>query len=695
MAVGEEASRGVDEPLDEGNKRVMSIAEKQSDLAEQGSASSLKSKKPKSSAMAMKGEEGKLPPLDPETEDELGNIGMRVMQKLSKANKMTDANWLEAMKKRLRDPDIERPDLEPYLEHVRAVSEKINETFINNYVGTGSAVKDARKMFTRKKPPIEVSIAAIRRAMEADPSGRHPSPAEAYHIWNYLKQRFFDQGVLDFREIRTKASAELGIKDATGNITNPYTQLRLFRAMSTNRTMRELTQDLVKRVRDEARIKGQAMNWLKNQQYPGWLRAARFLPRFFFWDKIVGHGLVPMVTHASNMMFNPRAWSEYFGHWQGGKWKPGAWQEMYRMQFGTLGEGRIKGADYHKLMMDELVGHERFEFWKTAGLEADPFKYTDDYQIEALQYLFGDKMSGWLQGRGFDALKTLRYAMAEKWLNSLPEHLRNQESARLIADSVNHATGIVKTQFHESLNWLMFAPKLEASRWAYVFKDTAKAANYIAHWKTASLEQRAWAKSEMQQKAMVVGFYAMALYANQSFLKMAGSNQEINFTDPKKADFLAFKVAGFKVGVMNPFVGMIRMFANALHTAFGERTKFERLTSRTKSLMEVAGQYARGKMSPLSSFATDIASAQDYAGRPLGFMPQSEPLSRSKRLQGIEPYGVGEYAAEALTPIPIEEGVKRIFMSQGMSEADASKWVRTLIIAGGMSATGARVSEDQ
>ena len=681
-----------------------------------GAEERLNRKKPGDAAMAMKGASGELPKLDAETEDELANVGVDVMVELSEKNDLTDARWREEMKKAIYGKKIDRPDLEPYLDHIRAVSEEIRNTALNNYIGTGSSVQDVRALLTRKRPDIKVSIAAIHRALKSDPTGQHITPAEAYHIWNYIKQRFLDhvnpetgkvEPILDFRRIRNEASDELGIRDTTTQkITNPYTQIRLFRAMATNRTMRQVTEELVKRMQNEARIKGQAMNWLKNQEYPWWLRTMRKFPRYFFLDKIVGHGFVPMITHSPTMLFNPKAWSVYFGHVENGKWVPGAWQEMYRMSVGeqpfrrigaAMGVGKwegMTGERYHYLMTEELKNKYNFQDWKQAGLQCDPFKYTDDYQIEWLQNKFGGKLNAWIGGRGFDALKTLRYAMAEKWLQSMPEHLRNGKSMELIADSVNHATGIVQTRFHESLNWLMFAPKLEASRWAWLFKDNAKALNYVTHWRTASLEQRAWATSQLKQTGSVFAAYAVMLALNQAFLGMFGSDQKINITDPTKPDFLAFKAAGFKVGVASPFIGMFRLFANALHATVGERTKFERLTPRQKQLMQVVGQYGRGKMSPLASFATEMGTAQDYANRPLGFLPWSEPLARSQRLRGETPYAPGEYALETFAPIPLEEAIKNTFLQQGMTESEANSWIHTLIIAGGMSATGARISRD-
>lgn len=294
--------------------------------------------------------------------------------------------------------------------------------------------------------------------------------------------------------------------------------------------------------------------------------------------------------------------------------------------------------------------------------------------------------------------------MAEKWFNSLPDHLQNEESARLIADSVNHATGIVKTQFHEAFNWAMFAPKLEASRWAYMFKDPIKALNYVANWKEASMEQRHWAKSELQQKAMVASWYLGMLTLNQAMLWATGSEENINGIpealggkgfDPTKSDFMAFKVGGFKVGVLSPMIGVLRLLANALHVSFLERTKYERLTPRREALGEEAWDYATGKASPFASFVLQGLAAQDFQKRPIGFLPWSEPLPRAKRLAGVRPYEFGEYMLQQFAPIPLEEAIKSQFKMAGMDELTASSWIRALIASGAMGLTGARVQELQ
>ena len=140
---------------------------------------------------------------------------------------------------------------------------------------------------------------------------------------------------------------------------------------------------------------------------------------------------------------------------------------------------------------------------------------------------------------------------------------------------------------------------------------------------------------------------------------------------------------------------MVKLLANLLHASAGERTKFEKLSdTRQKQVGKTLWQYARGKASPFASFGLDAATAQDYSGRPIGFLPHSEKLSRKKMLQGQTPFGPGEYALETFSPIPVEEAVKEAFKSEGMDESTATRLLKTLTIVGGMGLTGARVSED-
>lgn len=660
-----EVTDSITPKLDKGNQKLVDNATKESQKGFNQAKDFLKGLFGDKPGMAAKGAGDIGPTTDPEVRSALAKAGAHVMMELSKAGELDEWNWKARMVKEFGEK------INPHLDQAYSDSIKMRDDFLNTFIGTGSATMGAKVVLARKRPTVTQSFEAIQRAVGADPQGKKITKVEAYNMWNYVKQRFLDRGIIDFKEIRLLGSQELGISPE-----------RIYRAVGSNRTLRPLNENALRKLRNEARVKNEAVNWIKNLQYPGWLRFIRRIPRYFFMDKIFGHGTVGEITHASNMLFNPYAWNTYFH----------SWRDMYAMTFGTklfgTRPGGLSGEEFHQLKMEEIRGHDRFAFWTKAGLQIDPFKYTDDYQIQQVHDFF----KGWVGGRGFDALKTLRLARAEQWLNSLPEHLRTKEMAELISDSVNHATGIVKSRFWEGANWLLFAPKLEASRWAFLFKDTIKAGNYLAHWKTSTPEQRSWAMADLRQKAVMLGMYYSTLAMCQGFLKISGSQQNVNFDDPSKADFMALKVPGFKIGVINPLIGIVKLFGGLMHAGMGERTQFEKLTTRQREMGERLWSYGRGKFSPALSFGVDAFSGQDYTGRPLPW--SGDELSMSRRLQGIEPYTTAEYLTETFLPIPLEEAVREMWKEMGMGETMADRYLKSIAIAGAMAATGARVTED-
>jgi hypothetical protein len=387
------------------------------------------------------------------------------------------------------------------------------------------------------------------------------------------------------------------------------------------------------------------------------------------------------------MLFNPYAWKTYFP----------AWRDMYGMTFGGKG---LSAEEYHKLRISELTSHPNFEMWRGSGLRIDPFKYVDDYQVAALRGFMAGKTGSVVRrlaeravaGWGFDALKTLRMARANQWWDTVPDHYKTKQMAELISEGVNHATGIVNSKFPEAANWLMFAPNLEFSRWAFLFKDPIKAMDYMVR-SGATPEQKLWARSELKQKATMMGMYFSMLAMNQGLLKASGSNQNINLFDPKKPDWLSFKVAGFKVGFVSPLIGVFKLFANMFHAGQGKLKPWEKAEPRQSLMDTVEGRYVRGKFSPFASTAADLFSSQDVTGRPLPWSKDQIPWSR--RMHGVKKYGVAEWATQNASPIPGEELAREMWSDMGMDETTQHKLVRALVVAGSMMATGARVSQDK
>ena len=486
------------------------------------------------------------------------------------------------------------------------------------------------------------------------------SPEQVKALWNRAKT-YLDAGEGDFDNIRQNLATEFGI---------PIEDV--YRGLVQPKGMKAITDEMYKKMSDRRRLVEGARNWIKNQQMPGWLRFIRNIPKVFFIDKIFGHGTVGMITHAGMNIFNPTAWRTY-------------WPNFFR-QYKLL----VSPA-YHERMMQNLTRDPLFVKARRAGLANYPFRYTDDYQQAWLIQYF--RKLGLTGNRGFDSLKLFRQARFNQIWNSLPDTLRTKEMASMVADAVNHSTGVVRMPFREWANWTFFAPKLEGSRWAWMVGDPLKAAKTFVDWGNSTPEAKAFAMSELKQKAWTAGTYFALLQMNQGLLSASGSSQKINWTDPRRGDFLAFKVAGYNVGIVSPLLGAVRLFANLLHASTGKRGKVESLSSRSSEFGSTAGSYLRGKLSPFAGFGMDIASQADFQGRPMPF--SSDRVPAYLRRQGVgAPYSYGEYATQQFTPIPVSEAVREVWRSQGMNEDQIKVWMRALTSAVVMGGTGARMSLD-
>ena len=515
---------------------------------------------------------------------------------------------------------------------------------------------------------VEPTAAAVRKAVTQRPA-KSRGDMETAAVWEYAKRRYLEMGETDFDTIRYGISQDLGIGDANDNYAKGADEVG--RILTRNASVKAISDEMYKAMDARRKLKQSATFWIQDQKLGKFYKAISMVPRVFFLDKIFGHGTVAMITHAGINVFNPDAWRTYFP----------SFLRQYKLAYSHA---------YHEKWVQNQLRKPNFTMWKRAGLKADPYRYPDDYQNVTIKAFFG-KLNMVVGNYGFDALKDFRINRANQLWNQLPAELRltkegktNRKMAQMIADSVNHATGIVHMPFREWSSYTFFAPRLEASRWAWMVGDPAKAAGIFKDWKTASPEQRAFAMSELKQKASVAGTYFAALMLNQGVLKMMGSNEQINLTDPKKSDFLAFKIAGHKVGVVGPMLGMVKLFAQLVHDARQQRGKLESLTPRGKEMYEDVGQYGRGKLSPMTGFGLDIVSQADYAGRPL-------PWSDDKATAYEPKLGYKEYLGSTFSPIPVEEAIKEVWDAQGMDAGTVARFLRTLLLTGG---TGVRVQPD-
>jgi hypothetical protein len=354
----------------------------------------------------------------------------------------------------------------------------------------------------------------------------------------------------------------------------------------------------------------------------------------------------------------------------------------------------VADAGYHEAMMQDLMHRPNFVKAKRAGLANDPFRFQDDYQNPAIALGIGKFTR--MGNRGFDVLKLLRQDLFDRAWEQLDGEQRTPEGAKELANAINHATGITTGAFLGKLSGpasvAMFAPKLEASRWAFV-GDTLRATKTFASWKDATPSERMAAIAEVKQKGRIAGTYFSLLAINQGLLSAMGSGQAVNFTDPHRGDFLAFKGFGQTISVISPMLHMVGLVADLARIATAKRSKFEQLTPRGEAMGKRLWSYGRGKLSPFAAPIVDVATQADFTGRPLPFSEDKVP--RYQRRQGMDRYTWPEYLAQTFSPIPVSEALREVWASQGMDHTQmetATKALSVFVITGG---TGVRLSEDK
>lgn len=522
--------------------------------------------------------------------------------------------------------------------------------------GIAEGVRDAEQK-------VDEAKAKVMEEVKAKPTSKDEVTAD---IWQRAKD-YLDKGEDDFDDIRHKIAVDTGlpVAEVTKRLAGP-------------KRMRVVTNDMWSKMNRRRALIAEANYWLKKTAMPGWEKAMNGIPGIFFRAKVRFHGTVGMITHAGMNIFAPNEWATYWPKFV----------DQFRMM------GWFDKGAYHEMTMQDLQRDPNYVTARRAGLANDATRGKDDYEraFHTGSKLFG-KIDAW-GSRGFDTLKTYRQARFNLEWDRLPADMQTKEYAEALADTINHSTGYVRASFPKAANSIFFAPKLEGSRWAFLAGDGARAGKTFANWKNASDAEKAFAIRDVKRKAIMTGTYIGMLAANEGLLKAMGSKEKINYTDPRKPDFLAFKGGGFQFGVVSPLIGSIRYLTNMFHAAFLERSKAEGKDSRFEEMTSLTGKYARGKLSPFGQVATDVTTGSNFQNRPL-----PEPIGRDKepgylKREGVKPYTLAEYASETALPIPAEDAIKEIWKDQGMSDERIKHWLGVLTTVAVEGGTGARMAPD-
>jgi hypothetical protein len=220
--------------------------------------------------------------------------------------------------------------------------------------------------------------------------------------------------------------------------------------------------------------------------------------------------------------------------------------------------------------------------------------------------------------------------------------------------------------------------------------DPVKTIKTFADWKNATAGQKAVAWTRLSGATAFAVTNLGFLAVNQGLLYALGQKDKINFTDPTKGDFLAFKGGGI-LGNVPGLHTEIKTLAKILATSFAS-SKQLRGESKFAATAKVAGQYGMAKLTPTIQRGLEVGLGQDWMGRPL---PWSKEETKKDGTPVKPKMSYGEYAA-SIGPIPLEGPVGFVydkFRKSGMSALDATNITKALII-GGFGLPGFHVRED-
>lgn len=507
-------------------------------------------------------------------------------------------------------------------------------------------------------------VAEAERKAQADPIKR---------VWDRAKV-YIEQGVDNFDDVRTKVATDLGM-----------TNDQVSRMMARTKKAKYLADDVWMKQQKARRIHEQAKRWLTNLEFPAYQKALSLIPRAMFSMKVGFHGSVALGTHAPMVAFQPKFWKSYaqnFGR-------------MYKL---------IGSPAYYERQVQDLLRRPNYITARRAGLVNDPFHYEEYYipgakiseAIPQISKAVADKFNALtgMGNRGYSVLKILRQDMFDQMWNQLPKTQQIPGVAEALSNQINHATGVTKASAPKGLHVALFAPRLEASRVAWLAVDPAKAAMTFLNWKKATPGDRAFAINQLKEKAWVAGTSATLLAINQGMLSLTGSDQKINVTDPMRSDFLKFKVAGSTVAYGNPMITMARMPARIWAIGASDGGKLRNVVYPDEKAGTAFFDYVRSQMSPFAGTVATLLLRADPTGRTLPSSVQNMPMRL--RRQGIAPFTWPEFVTETFSPIPIQESLKDVWQEGfGMSPEQRKAYAKGVAKAMLMGATGARINEDR
>lgn len=486
------------------------------------------------------------------------------------------------------------------------------------------------------------------------------SPEESKGIWEYTKNEYLDKGAT-FSDAVHKVGTDLGLKPQ-----------QVIDALATPKGARKITDQMYRISHDRNKAIMTAKNWATKTEKSSVV--SKFLDTIaspFRGLATLGHGHALLFTHAGMNLFDPRVAKTYFN----------LLGKQFKIVYGN--------QKYYDQAESSLTNHPLYNTGLKSGLAVDPHSIYDDWQL-ANTFLKRLKIQG---NKGFLVLKLMRMKIFENEVKKLSEvEKQDPETLKEIARIANHWTGTAGIKPSPAANAFIFAPNLIVSKFARITTDPIKAVATLVNWKNASVADKAAAKVIIAKSARIASMYLAALAANQGLLMATGSNQNINFLNPFKSDWLKLK-AGNKVidpssGMQSTLGFVVQLGALPFEGKKDIKDDYYGAATASDAVTKLTSGYMRKIASPFGGTIWDVATHKDFEGNVL-------PMYNDKAQAGKRKLSYFDYFMEK-APIPISEGYRdfgKQMEKNGTPKPLVQRLLNSIIVASAGS-SGLKVAEE-
>ncbi len=480
------------------------------------------------------------------------------------------------------------------------------------------------------------------------------TPQERRPIWEFMKSNYLDQGTsiedaINEMSNATGAPPRFFYEAAVGPKTERVRTAAIFEKEGARRKAIEQARDLIAKADTPAFAKA--------------MKAVTEIPRA---SLTALHGGVFPVTHGGGLLLRPTAWKAFGEGW----WT--SWKS-------------INDAAYEKARL-KLVTDNVYPYARDSGLKVNPDEGPQGILSGWLSSKPGWSKKAWL------GLQVMRQELFKQYISRYPKEMWNKDLGTHLAEIANHSTGVTNIQMG-AIGKSMFAPQLTASKFMRSFVDPVKTLDTFArmetgYGKTVTAGERAAAYQRLKNASEFIGITVGGLMLNQAIMSTLGSNQKINFTDPKKSDWMRFKTGnGYVLSTRGP-EEFLRLAGHLVAISTASKQALHGQQPQAAA-WETVSRFAQYKVAPGFSTLGELAYGRDLFGRPL-----PPPIQKARESIGLAPqqetakkpqYSTPEYLLEK-GPIFIGGGARDIYES--LREHGASDELAMDILRGSLISLG-------